>query len=103
MDNLLKGQTSLWAELRLVARAESVLYLDDLLPRRVRLGPLTLNGAATGFRAFEPSFSPNLAEMIRIGMKKSDPIHKFGKSLIGRGSRNEILDPGFLTRIGTGV
>jgi hypothetical protein len=44
MDNLLHGQTSLRAELRLLAPAESVLYPEDLLPPRVRLGLLTLNG-----------------------------------------------------------
>ena len=33
-----------WDELRLIARAEGVIHLDDLLLRRVRLGLLTPNG-----------------------------------------------------------
>jgi glycerol-3-phosphate dehydrogenase len=36
---------SLWAELRWAARAESVIHLDDLLLRRVRLGLLLPEGA----------------------------------------------------------
>jgi glycerol-3-phosphate dehydrogenase len=36
----------LWAELRWAARAEQVVYLDDLLLRRVRLGLLAPDGGA---------------------------------------------------------
>jgi glycerol-3-phosphate dehydrogenase len=38
------GTQTLWAELRWAARAESVVHLDDLLLRRVRLGHLLPEG-----------------------------------------------------------
>jgi len=40
------GHPTLWQEIRWGARAESVLHLDDLLLRRVRIGLLTPDGGA---------------------------------------------------------
>jgi glycerol-3-phosphate dehydrogenase len=40
------GTQTLWAELRWAARAESVVHLDDLLLRRVRIGLFLPNGGA---------------------------------------------------------
>lgn len=40
------GTSTLWAELRWAARNESVIHLDDLLLRRVRLGLLVPDGGA---------------------------------------------------------
>ncbi len=43
---LIPGTRTLWAELRWAARAESVVHLEDLLLRRVRLGLLVKDGGA---------------------------------------------------------
>lgn len=44
--SLIPGTRTLWAELRWAARSESVVHLEDLLLRRVRLGLLVKNGGA---------------------------------------------------------
>ena len=43
---LIPGTQTLWAELRWAARAESVVHLDDLLLRRVRIGLFLPGGGA---------------------------------------------------------
>ncbi len=43
------GSNTLWLELRIAARQEAVLHLDDLLLRRTRLGLLLPHGAAACF------------------------------------------------------
>ena len=50
----------LWAELRWAARSESVLHLDDLLLRRVRLGLLLPEGGAAHLAAIRAICQPEL-------------------------------------------
>ena len=54
------GTPVLWAELRWAARAESVLHLDDLLLRRVRLGLFLPYGAADLLPAVRQVCQPEL-------------------------------------------
>lgn len=54
------GTTVLWAELRWAAKQESVIHLDDLLLRRVRLGLFLPHGGVTLLPAIRAICQPEL-------------------------------------------
>lgn len=54
------GTTSVWAEVRWAARAEGVMHLQDLLLRRVRLGLLLPDGAASVLDRVQAIAQPEL-------------------------------------------
>lgn len=58
--SLIPGTNIPWAEIRWAARHESIVHLDDLLLRRVRLGILAPQGGSSFFEQLKPIISDEL-------------------------------------------
>lgn len=75
------GTQTLWSELRWAARAESVVHLDDLLLRRVRLGHLLPGEERKYCLEFGPSANQNWTGMIADGRPRRRPTVTCGATI----------------------